>query len=266
MTRLRPTIASSPRVACDWARVLVDDLPGDQRRLVRRRLDVGAETVRDVDARDERQGDDRHHRDRHERDEELAVEALANLPEERAARSNPPGAHGPEQRRPGQQPHVGQRRQHRELGEVDQVADRRDDRVAEGVDARPIVLEVDAVVGAAAGSSASRTARATHRCARTGGRRSARRRRPTRRGPFGSTRRRRTRCHGPARDPACAPRRPAQCLTGAQELQVRALRRDERERAVVEDDVDHDGAERTGGVADVAPRMQQLSLVRTRRG
>ncbi len=104
--------------------VVFDEPLRDGRRLDRRLFDAGAELIREIGPRRERQHDDRHDRRRDEGDEQLAVEARSDLAQQRAAARGRVRRERAEQRDAGEQNQVEHAGQKHQLAEVDQVAER----------------------------------------------------------------------------------------------------------------------------------------------
>ena len=188
-----------------------------------------------------RQDEHRDDRREHEREEQLAVEARADLAQQRRGRSAARArASAREQRVADQHEHVAGRRQRRQLGQAHEVIEDARNRVAERVDELPIVGEVD-VVG--------RVALAQHGPERLARAVDARERRVVERP--GVLRRRIDRRQAPAVDGELdvAGRRPLERVAppvGLNTSKYADCDRDEGQRPVVEDDVD-DEHRRSGG-------------------
>ena len=128
---------------------ILDDPLGDRRGPGRLGLDVGLQQVREVGADHERQRQDRDDRGEDEREEQLAVEAGADLAQQRTADARALAGDPREQR--GADQHDQERRgaERRQLRQVDEVIEQGEDRIADGEDPLAVVGEIDLVPDAA---------------------------------------------------------------------------------------------------------------------
>ena len=238
---------------------ILDDSLRDGRGPGRLALDIGLQQVREVGPDHERQGQDRDDGREDEREEQLAVEAGADLAQQRTADARALAGDPREQR--GADEHDQERRgaERRQLRQVHEVIEQGEDRIADGEDPLAVVGEIDLVLHAGGGGlRPERLPRAVEPVEQRIGDRPGR----TPRGV--------DRLEAPAVD------RDLDVATGSaflggdsrrpHDLVVGILRRDEGQRFVLEEDVQDDGAllrPHAGGVdrADAALGVQHAPLL-----
>ncbi len=239
---------------------LFDHAPRHARGAHRFGLDVANQLIREVGAHEQRQRQHRHDRRRDEREKQLPVEARTHFAHQHLRWIRPVAmkpAHEAGDGHQADERHAGERCH---LGEVHEVIERRQHRIADDVDAGAIVGDVGVIACVAACDHGP------ERIARTVGAREdlvAELPRAVARREDGQV--------PPAvdreLDVAAGRAEPRFGAQAADELEIRALRRDETQRAVVEHHVEDHGADDAllvgAGLAraDAALRVQHAALV-----
>ena len=136
---------STIRPAAEESVRLFDDALRDRRRARRFALNILAQEIGEVGADHQRQYQYRNDRGEDERQEQLAVKARANLTQQCAPDTRTLAAHPGEDRRAQEREDERGARQRTDLRQVHEVIEEPENRIADGVDTRSIVREVDAI-------------------------------------------------------------------------------------------------------------------------
>ena len=239
-------------------RRVVFDEPLRHRRGFRGRLiDARAKLPGEVGPRRDGENDDGDDGPGHEGEEQLPVEARPNLAQQRAAAGGRPRCQRVEQRRAAEEHDVEDAGQRHELGEVHEMTEPRNHRIAERIDAGPVVEEVDAELLAVARERLpERRARVDHALEHRVGER-----------PHAGARRVDRRAAPAVGDKLDVTSRRAlrrNLAIWAMRFEVGILRGAERERAVVEHHPNDDGTQPACAFANAAARAQDVAFARSK--